>query len=291
METVRTGVIGPGRGRAGFTLVELVMVIAIVGVVAAVAGRFVTQPVAGFLDVTRRARLVDAADVALTRLGREARIAAPNSLRIGAGGRAVEFLRLRTGGRYRAEPPGSVLSFTSASGSFEFLGELPDLASIRATPGAGVAQCAANTVDCVLLYNTGQAGADAWALDNLAAVQAASAAGITFARSTPFPLASPGQRFFVVEGPVAYLCDLGAGTLRRYSGHTINASQGAVDTHAELLAAGAASALVADGVSACRFDYRAGTATRGGLLTIALTIAEAGEQVSLLHQVHVRNVP
>ena len=37
--------------------------------------------------------------------------------------------------------------------------------------------------------------------------------------------------------------------------------------------------------------YNAGTAQRGGILTLGLTIAIAGESVNLLHQIQVENVP
>ena len=96
------------RGR-GFTLIELVMVIAIGGIVAVAVSRFIAQPVEGYLQLRSRATLTDLAQTAQARLARELRLAVPNTIRVSAGGGAVEFLRIRTGGRYRAAGPGAAL--------------------------------------------------------------------------------------------------------------------------------------------------------------------------------------
>lgn len=46
-----------------------------------------------------------------------------------------------------------------------------------------------------------------------------------------------------------------------------------------------------DGLSSCAFDYAVATNTRSGLVTLRLTLAEAGETITLLQQVHVDNAP
>lgn len=280
------------RARSGFTLIELVMVILIAAVLAVVVGRFIAQPIEGYLDADRRARLLDLADTALERMTREIRLALPNSIRVSGSGRAVEFLRVLTGGRYRRATPGDPLDFTVNGDSFDVLGTLLDAGRIAVAGGATQADCAAGTVDCLVIYNTGQPGADAYNQDNIAAVRAAAAGSVTFARDNPFPLTSAEQRFYVVDTPVTFLCDDGgAQNIRRYADYTITANHSAVDEAAELLGAGAAESLLVEQVSACTFSYQPGTATRGGLVTLALTVEEAGEQVSVLQQVHVSNLP
>ena len=69
------------RTAAGFTLLELVVTIAIMGVIAAVVVVFLQRPVEGYFDTTRRARLVDTADFALRRIARDLATALPNSAR------------------------------------------------------------------------------------------------------------------------------------------------------------------------------------------------------------------
>ena len=55
--------------------------------------------------------------------------------------------------------------------------------------------------------------------------------------------------------------------------------------------AGATASLMADRVTACGFTYTPGTAERAGLVTLEITIAEQGELVRLLAQVHIDNAP
>ena len=275
---------------AGFTLVELVMVIALTGVVAMATARFIAEPVRGYLDVQRRADLVDIADTALGRMGRELRLALPNSVRTSSAGTAVEMVRIRTGGRYRTEGS-DPLDFTAASDTFDVIGTLPDAADVVFDPAAIPGDCVSGDTDCLVIYNTGQNGADAYAGDSVAALQAASATAITFTRAAPFSLSSPGARFYVTQGPVTFFCDPVGGTVRRYTGYPLTPNQSDVDTAAELVAAGASADLLVNRVTECRFDYQAGTATRGGLVTLRLAVSRDGEGVSLLQQVHVANLP
>jgi MSHA biogenesis protein MshO len=83
----------------GFTLVEAVVSIAVVGVLFAIVALFLRSPVQGYLDTTRRAELSDIADVAVRRLVRDLRLALPNSVRVDASGRYLEFLQVTGGGR------------------------------------------------------------------------------------------------------------------------------------------------------------------------------------------------
>ena len=287
--------------QSGFTLVELIVVIVITGVLSTVFLQFITVPMESYVDVSRRARLVDIADTAMQRLSYEIKSALPNSIRTGCSGQCVEFLRTATGGRYRASPPGDVLSFNplDLDTSFSVLGPLNHTADV--VTGSGAGDCADNSASCVNIYNTGLPGADAWNLDNMATLTAigSSPTAIFFnnaaftSGNTAFPSGSPYQRFFLIDTPVKYICDTATGTLRRYQGYNIVSNETSVDSHAELtaLSNSAEHALLADKLTACGFDYVAGTATRNAVLTISLTIAEAGETVTLLQQLKVVNMP
>ena len=57
----------------GFTLIELVVTLTLSMIVVGFVSLFISGPVQGFTDQTRRARLVDAADTALRRMGRDVR--------------------------------------------------------------------------------------------------------------------------------------------------------------------------------------------------------------------------
>jgi MSHA biogenesis protein MshO len=251
---------------------ELVVVLVVVGILAAVGGAFIVQPIQAFLDLSRRARLVDGAENALRRMQRDIRQALPNSLRVGCGGRCLELLHTVDGGRYRAYGPGNVLDFTTIDiDGFEVAGGLD------AAPAAGQA---------LVVYNVAAGGTmgNAYFGDNRTGVGAGSTSG-TIRLDPPirFPFASPYQRFFIVDEPVSYVCDPAAGTLTRHAGYTIAATQSGNP--------GGSSALMARPVESCAFTYQPGTSQRAGLVTLRLQIGESGETVTLLHQVHVENAP
>jgi len=287
----------------GFSLIEMISVIVIVGVLAAVVSLNVTSPIQGLIDLQRRAELVDIAETALSRMTRELRLALPNSVRDPAmTGRSIEFLRTLDGGRYRAQADGSLggapaycpgdadpLDFTAAADCFEALSMVGNAGLIEG--GAADEQdCIDGDSDCLVIFNTGQPGANAYDGDNIAGITGVSVdpgpppvAAITFTRAnagTPFPLESPQQRFHVVDMPVMFVCDTGTGEIRRYA-------QYAIDPAPAVPPPGGAEHLVADRVSDCRFDY----APDASLVTLSISITDDGETVSLLQQVHVPNIP
>jgi prepilin-type N-terminal cleavage/methylation domain-containing protein len=121
----------------GFTLIELIMVIVIVGILATMTTKIITSPVSSYLDLQRRTTLVDTAELALRRMQRDIRRALPNSVRITGGGTVLELLHVEDGGRYRARqdisaatglcastPVGDILDFTLADDCFEVTGSL-----------------------------------------------------------------------------------------------------------------------------------------------------------------------
>ena len=285
----------------GFTLIELIMVIVLIGALSSVASIFIAGPVSGFVDSNRRAALVDIAETALQRMTREIHHALPNSVRVSNNGTqfGIEYLGTLNGGRYRALPatggPSNKLNFNTASDSFDALGGLPDFALIDTVGGGGQANCLNNIVDCLVIYNTGTTATDfnAYNGDNIAAITAASNTSMTFDNAgSPgwsFPAMSPNNRFFVVDTPVSFVCDSSSGELLMYQDYNITPGQ---PLTAGLF--GVAGAVLADQVSDCSgstFLYNAGAGVRYGLVVIRLTISADGESVSLLQQAHVLNAP
>lgn len=284
-------------------MVELIVVIVIAGILATVTTQLIRNPVEMYQAQSRRAQLVDTADTALRRISSEIGSALPNSVRIGCSGRCVEFLQVITGGRYRAAPTGNPfsLSFNPADADtrFEALGYLLDSGSIRTSSGA--TDCREMAASCVVIYNTGLVSSDAYNMDNAATITAVnSGPPITidfhnggFSGTTAFPASSPQQRFFVIDSPVTYLCDIGNGTITRYWGYSIQPSQSATDSHAELtsLTNPAETALLIDNVTDCQFSINPGSATRNALANLHLTVALEGEQVRLFQQLHIEGQP
>jgi len=80
------------RNEGGFTLIEMVVVIVLTSIIAAVVAVFIKIPVQGYVDSARRAEMTDIADTALRRVGRDLRLALPNSVRITDAGATIEIL-------------------------------------------------------------------------------------------------------------------------------------------------------------------------------------------------------
>ena len=258
----------------GFSLIELIVVIVLIGVLATVSVALIRQPIDASADVQRRARLADAADQAMARISRDLRLALPNSIRTSADGRAIEMLLAPMGGRYRArvraDETGDVLDFAAADTSFDLLADLP------AAPAAG---------QWAVVYNLTAEGtqANAWAGDNRAVIGAGSTtARIVLSPGFRFPFASPAQRVYVVDQAVQYRC-ANDGRLFRHAGYAPGAAM--------VVPPAGAGALLAEGVSLCSFRYQPGTASRQGLAALSLAITREGESVNLLKSVHLPNLP
>jgi len=273
----------PDRSRtafqSGLTLVELVVTIVITGIIAAGIAVFIQRPVEGYLDAERRAELTDEADTALRRITRDLRTALPNSVRVDASGKFIEFIESTGGGRYRAELDsgglGNILDFTAADTAFDVIGPAPVLA----------------TGNQIVVYNLNSSGtsSNAYFGDNRAALTSTAAPPVAIA-STLFPESSPARRFHVVSGPVTYGCT--GGQLIRYSGYAYNTAQVAPP-------AGGSSAVLAGNVDVanCSFSYSAGSlGERTGTVSMVLTLVRSGgagtpEQVRLFQQAQVNNAP
>jgi MSHA biogenesis protein MshO len=287
---MRTGT----RVARGFTLIELVITIAVGSVVVAFMAMFIVTPMTSYTAQTRRATLVDAADNALRFMGRDLRAALPNSVRVSASGSvtALELLATADGARYQDSGPLSnpalALDLTAADGAFA-----------TTVPFTQVNLPWTSSAYFLSIYNVGVPGADAYQMANVITpagttitISAGATANqdlVTLSPAFQFAFGSPGQRVFLVSGPVSYLCDTAAATLTRYSSYTIASAQPA--SAAALNAAGASAALVASNVVGCQFVLSAGTAQRNALATLTLQIAQSGESVQLLHQVEVVNAP
>jgi len=278
----------------GFTLIELVVTIAVGSIVVAFMTLFLLTPIDAYTAQTRRASLVDATDSALRFMSRDVRGALPNSVRTALSGpvSALELLLTVDGARYQDNGPvgnpALALTFSGPASGFA-----------TTVPFTQLTLPWSSSSYYLAIYNVGVPGASAYEMTNVitpAGTTISIAAGatpnqdlVTINPAFQFAYGSPEKRVYLVSGPVSYLCDSGAGTLTRYAGYTISNSQ--PTSAAALIAAGATGALVASGVSSCAFTYSAGTAQRNALVTLSLGLSQSGESVALLNEVQVPNAP
>jgi len=275
---------GARRLARGVTLVEMIVVIAITGILAAAVAVFIRRPVEGYIDAARRAELSDIADTALRRITRDLRTALPNSVRVDGTGKYIEYLQTSGGGRYRSDVDsgggGDSLNFTAADTTFNVIGPMPTMA-------AG---------DSIVIYNLNWdpaiTTANAYVGDNRAAYASNTATTVTLSLATLFPYASPGKRFQVVQHPVTYACDPVGGTVRRIAGYAIQAVQ-PNNVAAAPLSTAPSNTLLASSITDCSFSYvtASGATQRTGVVSLSLQVEQVGEKVRLFQQVHVNNVP
>ncbi|WP_137820501.1 type II secretion system protein J [Pseudomonas sp. 2FG] len=286
----------------GFTLVELVMVIALAGIVAVMIGTVLSSPLEGFVAQSRRAGLVDLAATALNRLSRDVRLAVPNSVRLSADGLTLETLNILSAGRYRPNRVGGEgLRFAAGTdATCTAMGNRCDAFQVL-DPALNIAGAR-----WLVLYNIGVTSGgnpvtgNLWAGVNPGVISpnavtfatpGGAPAGETlvvlnnFGGGFSFAYASPQRRFYFADQVIGYRCDLPGRQLLRYTGIALSVAAPNV--------APAGAQVLASNVSACTLTYQPGSTQRAGLLTIGLGLTDpaSGESIQLLQQVHVDNAP
>ena len=299
----------PVKQYRGFSLLELILVVVLLGVLASGAGLLITRPIEAYSDQLRRQQLVDQGEMALRQVAYDIRRALPNSIRLDTasvpGGWALEMLNSIDGARYRDDidspggdftDPADYLDFSAADTDFNLLGIFNSI---------GVGELPAN--QRVVIYNT--APTDIYEdINNLTGSGIVTSGATTLTITTDvsgpfdehhvnmspafrFSQQSPGQRLFVIDTAISYVCNPVERTITRYDSYPYQTLQPGSDPVLAALS-GVESGLVVTRVASCSINYDPGTATRGGIVTMRIVLDDnTGEAISLLHQIHVVNVP
>lgn len=292
------------RQAAGFTLVELIVVIVISALVASFMVLFLDAPIESYFAQTRRSDLVDSAHRISDAVTADARTALPNSMRTNPTGTALELLATEGVARYFGEgdknsASGEELTISSLANpvpitSFGTLDSfnaqvLPYPAPAYHAPYLSVGNLGTPTYDA---YNSATG------------VMTGAGLGITVGPNPSTPPSVQGENLvtlgspmifqgpgapatqpsvhnaYLVSGPVSYVCNANAanpaaGTLMRYSGYAVSATQ-------PVPPAGT-GALIAHDVSACTLSVVPAPSgyAYGQIAILEITLSSNGETLQV----------
>jgi MSHA biogenesis protein MshO len=278
------------RRSAGFTLIELIIVLVLTTIIGGTVAVFVRPAIRGYTDTRDRSVLGDMGDTALRRMVRDIRMAVPNSLRT-PNETCFELVPTVAGGRYRMGPNTANdawwVDTSQATTGFDVL------STLSRQPAVG---------DFVVINN--QNGNDVYSATNRATISAVATPTATQGtlRLTISSLqVSPGYdggRFQVVnqnERSVFYVCAgaglsadglTGTGVLWRIR-RDFNA------TYPTACPGTGGGTVLARNIRSCRFVYspNQGATQQSGFVYLELAITRNGETATLTHGAHVLNAP
>jgi MSHA biogenesis protein MshO len=253
----------------GFTMIEILTVLVMLGILSAVGSDFVVRMIDGYRQTELLAELTGRGRLTLEQMARYLRQAVPNSLRLSADNRCVEFLPLYGGANYLS-PLADAENGAAA------------VTSIVTSPFVTGTGAAAHAVVAPLtpaeLYTIASPS-------SRASVANATSTAVTLSSAHVFNRNSNLKRIFLADDPKRF-CLVGT-DLMLVEGYGLDT--GALST----LSPGGTSSPLATGISSAgsAFELSPGSEDRNAVLQVSLTFTERGTSVALSQRIFVRNVP
>ena len=259
--------------RNGFTLIELVLVIAILGIISVGFVGFINIGSNVYENVSGRDALISDARFSVERLNRELRNALPNSIRITDDGTnyCLEFIPIKTSHIYTniaADGDPAIDEISVIKASVTYTNEDEDrvvVYPIDLNDGYDLALNKAAQIDEV------DTSGNVWLIDLLGTT------GISFASD------SPNERLFIVDQPVSYCINEGSGQMHRSTDYDFNDSPTVVSGGVLM-----AENLDVSSTLPFAFDQKLQS---DAIVQVNLTFVRNGETVFFSNGVHITNVP
>ena len=253
----------------GFTLVELITVIALLAILTLGTSRFLTDASSGYATTVARSELATTAQLSVQRMTRSFRDALPNSVRVS--GNCIEFVPIFAATSYLQAPfdsPTTTMTLAPfaphSTPNPQYIAIFPD--DDVYTPGSTAAISPEVTLSVPDVNNVVNG---------------------TFSLAHQFTNQSPQERAYLVSDPETFCLD---GTdLWHYQGYGFSDAQlQPVGLPNNMPGRG----LMAEHVTAATpFAHTEPTLMRNGTVTLDLTFSSQGDDVYINHVVHLRNVP
>jgi MSHA biogenesis protein MshO len=248
------------KNQRGFTLIELIIVIVLLGILGAMGAGFISAAFRGFFDADVRMEIYEEGKSAMVRMEREIHIAVPNAVRVNGNGIELgvidENAMAGVFGQYAEEHPTGTATITDRTAGLPL-----------------------NTL--VSIYNT------EWAIFN----NGSRTYSVTSNAANPMTLdrnigaASPYQRYYAVRPDAVRFSVAGTTLSRSTAAVNAGAALGAFDNPQTL-----AQNIIPSGALPF-FTYNPGTSTRNSVVSIHFAIQRNNETVNFYKEVQIRNVP
>jgi MSHA biogenesis protein MshO len=258
----------------GFTIVELVAVIVVLGVMAVSATQFIRQGVAVYVDTVRRDNLQQQSRFAIERLSRELANALPGSVRINGNAttQCIEFVPIVAATTY--------LNTITSVGAINSL-EVVDVGYAFSNSHS----LAIYTLDNARVYG---AASNVIALTGDAAGAVANTRSLSFS-SRSFNEESPSRRAYIVSAPVSFCVE--DNSLTRHVGYGFNVTQPLLPGNSVPIAE---HLRIDDNGPYAVFDYIPDSLQRAAIINMDFRFfdsSESDEWLRFLREVSLRNTP
>ncbi|MEW6502013.1 MAG: PulJ/GspJ family protein [Thermodesulfobacteriota bacterium] len=258
----------------GFTLVELIIVIVLLGILGTMGADFVSQAFQGFADTDARTRIYEEGQLVLTRMERELRVALPNAILVEPGNSGVQFGMIDENAMTcpaTADPQECVFGryIDNNPAGRQFIRDQTDPLP---------------TGSILSIYNRNWSDFSSSVASQRRLYRVTSTADPTNRMNLDRAIiaASPGSRFYAVNRAVRYFVN----------GTTLTRAAVAIDATSYLApVAFPAGNPLAENVTALAFDFTPGSLTTSALIAIRFTISRNGESVDFHKEVQIRNAP